>query len=114
MKTDPLDTFRQRLREPQHRFADSLAFIEQHYAYQPQPFKNGQLSNQAGENQGSCKILGFALLEQLSTEEALLAFGEHYQHVLSTPSGQDHQNIRQLVLHGLSAVRFDTLPLSKK
>lgn len=109
-----LADFKLRLQLPTHLFADSLAFIEQYYHYQPQAFLNGSITNLAGENQGSCKILGLALLEGLSTEEALLAFGEHYRHVLASPAGQDHQNIRQLLLTGLNAVAFEQLPLSRR
>lgn len=111
---DALEDFKQRLKHPEHRFADSLAFIEQHYQYQPQAFRNGALSNAADENQGSCKIFGLALLEGLSTEETLLAFAEHYRHVLASPAAQDHQNIRQLLKTGLDAVQFEQLPLSRR
>lgn len=61
------EQFKWHILHPQHRFTDSLAFIEQHYHYQPQAFRNGSITNLAGENQGSCKILGLALLEGLST-----------------------------------------------
>lgn len=98
----------------QQRFADTLAFIEQHYLHQPQPFDNGPLHNAAGENQGSCKILGLALLENLSLEQALLCFGEYYRDVQAAPQGADHPNIRQLMKGGLEAVRFGGLPLARK
>jgi len=111
---EALTEFKQRLKQAEHRFADSLAFIEQHYQYQPHAFRNGALSNCADENQGSCKIFGLALLEGLSTEETLLAFGEHYRHVLTSPAAQDHQNIRQLLKTGLDAVQFEQLPLSRR
>lgn len=97
-----------------HVFADTLAFIERHYAYQPQPFDNGPLHNTAGENQGSCKILGLALLEGLNAEQALLCFGEHYRNVLASPDGSDHANIRQLIKTDLKQVSFETLPLTRK
>lgn len=99
---------------PGHSFAESLAFIERHYAYQPCAFRNGNQHNAAGENQGSCKILALAVLEGLNTEEALLAFGEHYRTVLATPDGRDHQNIRQLLAHGLAGVEFNQLPLTRR
>ena len=101
------------IKQPGHRFADSLAFIDAHYHYSARAFDNAGLHNPAGSNQGSCKILGWAQLEQLSTEEALLAFGEHYTYVLATPDETEHANIRQLLKHGLAAVRFTQLPLSR-
>lgn len=101
------------IKQPGHRFADTLAFIEQNYRYTPQAFDNAGLHNPAGSNQGSCKILGLALLEQLSSEQALLAFGEHYIYVLATPNETEHANIRHLLKHGLEAVSFNELPLSR-
>ncbi|MGV2528113.1 UNVERIFIED_CONTAM: HopJ type III effector protein, partial [Bacillus thuringiensis] len=74
-----LKDFRASLRNRNHAFSDTLAFIASNYDYQPCRFVNGTLENAAGENEGSCKTLGLALLEGFSTEEALLAFGEHYQ-----------------------------------
>ncbi len=112
--TETLQEFLAGLASGRHAFADTLAFIERHYAYQPQPFNNGPLHNAAGENQGSCKIIGLALLENLNAEQALLCFGEHYRHVLASPGDNDHANIRQLLKTGLEQVSFGTLPLTRK
>jgi hypothetical protein len=65
------------------------------------------VENAAGQNEGSCKTLGLALLEGLS-DQALLAFGEHYRSVLATPEGSDHGNIRALIEHGLAASTSST------
>lgn len=105
--------FLQAIKQPEHRFADTLAFIDANYQYTACAFENAGLHNAAGSNQGSCKILGLALLENLSTHDALLAFGEHYRHILATPDGSDHANIRQLLKHGLESVHFNQLPLSR-
>ena len=105
--------FLQAIKQPEHRFADTLAFIDANYQYTACAFDNAGLYNATGSNQGSCKILGLALLENLSTHDALLAFGEHYRHVLATPDGSDHANIRQLLKHGLESVHFNQLPLSR-
>lgn len=72
------------------------------------------MHNAAGQNEGSCKTLGLALLEGLSDEEALLAFGEHYRSVLATPEGSDHGNIRALMAHGLAGVTFEAQPLQRR
>ncbi|MFF4427241.1 HopJ type III effector protein [Streptomyces sp. NPDC001549] len=109
-----LNSLRASLASGEHEFADTLAFITAHYEYQPQAFRNGELDNAAGENEGSCKTLGLALLEALSDQEALLAFGEHYRSVLATPNDTDHSNIRNLMNHGLAGVRFAGQPLTRK
>ncbi|MBK4990772.1 HopJ type III effector protein [Pseudomonas sp. S60] len=109
-----LNTLRTRLASGQHAFADTLAFVAEHYDYQPQAFDNGGLQSAAGQNEGSCKTLGLALLEGLSDQEALLAFGEHYRDVVATPEGSDHGNIRALIKHGLAGVTFAAQPLTRK
>ena len=109
-----LNTLRTSLNSGEHTFADTLAFIAAGYDYQPQAFNNGGVENAAGQNEGSCKTLGLALLEGLSDEEALLAFGEHYRSVLATPEGSDHGNIRALIKHGLAGVKFETQPLTRR
>ncbi|MEU3406556.1 HopJ type III effector protein [Streptomyces sp. NPDC006670] len=112
--TDDLNSLRTSLASGEHEFADTLAFIAAHYEYQPQAFRNGEAENASGENEGSCKTLGLALLEGLSDQEALLAFGEHYRSVLATPEGSDHGNIRNLMAHGLAGVTFAEQPLTRK
>ena len=109
-----LNTLRARLNSGEHVFADTLAFVAAGYDYQPQAFNNGGVENAAGQNEGSCKTLGLALLEGLSDQEALLAFGEHYRSVLATPEGSDHGNIRALISHGLAGVKFAQAPLTKR
>ncbi|MEN1835171.1 HopJ type III effector protein [Pseudomonas lijiangensis] len=109
-----LNTLRTRLTSGEHVFADTLAFIAAGYDYQPQAFNNGGVENAAGQNEGSCKTLGLALLEGLSDEETMLAFGEHYRSVQATPEGTDHGNIRALIAHGLAGVKFEGEPLKRK
>jgi hypothetical protein len=109
-----LQDFRAALRSGSHRFADTLQFVAEHYDYQPCAFGNGNLFNAAGENQGSCKLLGLALLENFSLEETLLAFGEHYRSVLQTPDGSEHANIRALQAGGLAGVHFESAALRRK
>jgi hypothetical protein len=109
-----LNTLRASLNSGEHAFADTLAFIADGYDYQPQAFNNGSVENAAGQNEGSCKTLGLALLEGLSDEETLLAFGEHYRSVVATPEGNDHGNIRALIAHGLACVKFTAQPLTRR
>lgn len=109
-----LQDFRARLHSEQFLFAETLAFIAAHYDYQPSAFRNGSVENAIGQNEGSCKTLGLALLEGLSLEETLRAFGEHYRAVLATPNGNDHGNIRALQGTGLHGVHFERQPLTPK
>lgn len=104
--------FLEELTQADFKFAQTLEFIAQNYQYQAQAFVNGEVENAAGQNEGSCKTLGLALLENLTTEQALLCFGEHYRDVLATPEGSDHANIRALIKHGLAGVKFAALPLT--
>jgi hypothetical protein len=109
-----LSDFRARLHSEQFIFAETLAFIAEHYDYQPCAFSNGAVDNAAGQNEGSCKTLSLALLEGLSLEETLQCFGEHYRSVLATPDGSDHGNIRALMATGLAGVRFEQPALKRK
>lgn len=109
-----LADFRANLGNGQHLFATTLAFIAAHYDYRPCAFLNGQVENPAGQNEGSCKTLGLALLEGFSLEETLFAFGEHYRSVLATPAGSDHGNIRALQNTGLAGLRFSQPSLLHK
>jgi hypothetical protein len=109
-----LGDFRARLRSDQFTFAETLAFIAEHYEYQPSAFSNGAVANTAGQNEGSCKTLSMALLEGLSLEETLRCFGEHYRSVLASPHADDHGNIRALMVTGLPGVRFEQPALTRK
>ncbi|SDR73783.1 HopJ type III effector protein [Halopseudomonas litoralis] len=108
------EQFKARLESADHRFAETLAFIEQHYHYQPSAFSNGDVRNSAEQNQGSCKLLAMALDQGLTDEQALKCFAEHYQSVLASPDGSDHTNIRSLMNQGLAGVSFDRQPLTRR
>lgn len=88
-------------------FSDSIAIIDSLYTFTPITFQNGNVVNAAGENNGSCKILSFGHLLHLSEQQTLRCFGEFYQEVVDSTEGNDHQNIRQFMLHGWSGVVFD-------
>ncbi len=95
-------------------FEDTMNVIEEHFDFTPSAFKNGEVVNKEGENSGSCKLLSFAQLQQLSKEETLHCFGQYYRDVLQTPAGDDHQNIRNFMKTGWDGVSFDQDPLVKK
>jgi len=95
-------------------FKDVIEFIESHYQFHPTSFKNGGAYNEASQNQGSAKVFSFALLNNLSKEDTLLLFAEHYQAVLNASEGTDHQNIRQFIYHGWPGVAFEGQALTEK
>lgn len=112
-----LDIFLKKLRsEPEAiEFADTISTIDENYNYTPTAFTNGEVTNEAGQNEGSCKILAFAFINNLTITETLHCFGKYYREdVLAHPAGNDHQNIRQFILDGFEGVKFDVLPLEFK
>lgn len=89
-------------------FTDTISVIEQHYYFTETNFKNGDLENAAGQNNGSCKIFAFAWLNNFNEQQTLECFGDYYRHdVLSKPDGTDHQNIRNFMKYGWSGIRFE-------
>ena len=96
------------------QFADVMALIDAYYDHTPTAFTNGEAINQAAENQGSAKVFSFARIHGLSEDETLMCFAEHFRAVKNTPSGSDHQNIRQFMSHGWSGVQLPAGCLSPK
>ena len=95
-------------------FNEVIECIDNHYSYQPSEFVNGETINQAGTNEGSCKIFAFAQLHQLNPNETLNCFGDYYREdVLKHPDNSDHANIRQFMLHGWNGIQFKTPPLTQ-
>jgi HopJ type III effector protein len=93
--------------------------IEKHYHYTPSRFTNGSnekpLVNEAGTNEGSCKIFYFSKLNQLNQEEALACFGKYYRDdVLNNPDGDDHGNIRSFMTYGWDGINFEKAALKEK
>ncbi|MEO5910752.1 MAG: HopJ type III effector protein [Pelobium sp.] len=109
-----INTLLKDLKENQIKFAAVISFIENLYQHHPTAFKNGTVFNQADQNQGSAKVFYFAQLKNLSKEETLLLFAEHYQSVLANPEGTDHQNIRQFMLNGWAGISFEGKALKSK
>lgn len=100
-------------------FEETMAVIQQYFVYQPIRFSNGagadQIINEAGTNEGSCKIFAFAQLHQLSKEFTLTLFGEYYwSDVMQNPNGTNHQNIRNFIKYGWDHIRMDGQALIPK
>ncbi|PSW21910.1 type III effector [Photobacterium sanctipauli] len=100
-------------------FKDVIQTIEQHYTYTPTAFTNGlgkeTLRNEAGQNEGSCKIFAFAKANQLNEAETLACFGDFYRvDVLQHPENTDHQNIRHFMKYGWQGIQFANAALAPK
>lgn len=104
-----LDTFLARVKSGEHVvFQETLAVIAAHYQYIPTRFRNGDVVNEAGTNEGSCKLFYFARLHGLSPIETLSLFGDYYwKDVLGNPEGRDHANIRAFMRHGWVGIAYD-------
>ncbi|MGY5453006.1 HopJ type III effector protein [Agarivorans sp. MS3-6] len=98
----------------QLRFEDSMAIIDANFEFTPSAFTNGQQSNAAGENSGSCKVFSFAQIQGLNQQQTLHLFGQYYRDVVATPDAEDHQNIRQFMLSGWDGITFSQAALSNK
>ncbi|MFT5003775.1 MAG: hypothetical protein ACI952_002134 [Flavobacteriales bacterium] len=94
-------------------FNEVMAVISANYHYQPCAFKNGELTNLSGTNEGSCKIFAFAQLQGLSKEATLACFGHYYREdVMLNSAGTDHGNIRNFIKQGWQGINFFGVALS--
>lgn len=94
-------------------FQDVMDVISRCYSYQQTTFSNGDVVNQAGTNEGSCKIFAFAQLNNLSEQATLNCFGQYYRDdVLKNPTGDDHGNIRNFMEHGWAGIKFEQKALT--
>ena len=102
------------------QFTEVISVIEENYNYRPTRFQNGAgsraISNDAGSNEGSCKIFAFGKLHGLDKQQTLACFGNYYREdVRGHPKNDDHANIRNFMQHGWEGIRFDSealLPLT--
>ncbi|PIE25129.1 MAG: type III effector [Neptuniibacter caesariensis] len=92
-------------------FEDTMQVIADNYSFTATAFSNGNLTNEAGQNEGSCKIFAFAQLNNLDEETTLKCFGRFYKDVLATPEGTDHGNIRNFMRTGWQGIKFASPPL---
>ncbi len=96
-------------------FLHVMETIEQHYNYTPTRFSNGEVVNESGTNEGSCKIFAFGQLNKLNEHETLACFGTYYRDdVLQNPKGTDHANIRTFMLNGWDGIKFGSPALMVK
>jgi len=112
-----LDAFLQRLNDLPYsvKFEDTMSVIESLYDFTPTPFKNGEVFNEAGQNNGSCKLFAFAQMHNLNEQQTLNCFGAYYRdEVLMHPDGTDHQNIRNFIQTGWAGIAFEGAALKPK
>jgi hypothetical protein len=112
-----IDTFLAQLQSTpeQISFEQTMTVIDANYHFTPAVFRNGDVHNSAGQNSGSCKLLAFALLHQLTVPQTLACFGDYYRRdVLQHPESSDHQNIRNFMRSGWQGVAFDSQPLQPR
>ena len=100
-------------------FTEVINTIEQAYHYTPTRFHNGTgskaVTNEAGSNEGSCKILAFGRLNNLNEKQTLACFGKYYREdVLGHPDNDDHANIRNFILQGWEGIHFESKALHPK
>ena len=92
-----------------------MAVIENDYQYKATQFSNGDVVNEAGTNEGSCKLFAFAKLNHLGEQQTLALFGQYYRDdVMANPEGTDHANIRNFMVSGWQGIEFSALALTKK
>lgn len=112
-----LDAFLQKLNNDPHaiEFTDTMAVIDGLYEFTPTVFKNGELENAAGQNNGSCKLFAFAKLQNLNKEQTLTCFGAYYRKdVLANPQATDHGNIRNFMKFGWDGITYAGVALTAK
>lgn len=100
-------------------FPEVMDVIAEHYHYTPTSFTNGlgesSVNNEAGANEGSCKLFAFAKIHNLTEEETLHCFGDYYRKdVLENPEGLDHSNIRNFIQYGWEGITFSGQALTPK
>lgn len=96
-------------------FKDVIALIDATFTFTPTAFTNGEVRNDANQNNGSCKLLALGQYLNLTNEQTLALFGTYYRKdVLENPQDDDHANIRNFMKTGSAGVNFETFPLALK
>lgn len=99
------------------RFEAVIDVINSCYHYTLTAFSNGlgedRFLNEAGSNEGSCRVFAFAKAQGLSQQQTLHCFGQYYHHdVLQNPEGNDHANIRNFMRYGWDGIVFHGVALT--
>ena len=95
-------------------FNDVIALVDSTFSFTPTAFTNGDVKNEANQNNGSCKLLALGQHLNLNQTQTLNLFGRFYREdVLNNPNGDDHANIRNFMKTGHEGVVFETFPLKE-
>lgn len=108
----PFQPLLDRLQQGAADFEDVITYVNAHFDYTPTRFSNGlgdnPVINDAGKNEGSCRVFALARHLGLSEADTLQLFGRFYRNdVLGNPEGSDHGNIRRFMRDGWAGIRFD-------
>merc|ERR1712003_214908 len=96
-------------------FEEFVEMVDESYESQLLEFKNGDIVNKPGENDGSAKVLSYAALSNFDKETTLKLWGQYYREVLNDPDGDSHPNIRNFMKTGWDGVPFENgIALTKK
>lgn len=96
-------------------FEDVIEMIDSHYESQLLEFKNGDMLNKQGQNEGSAKVLSYAALSEMDKDTTLKLWGQYYREVLADKDGDSHQNIRNFMKYGWEGVPFENgISLTRK
>lgn len=98
----------------QIEFGEVIGLIDDYYEFVPTAFRNGDVFNETGQNNGSCKIFSFGLLHGLDKNQLLCCFGSYYKEVVANPEGDDHQNIRNFMATGWEGIEMQGQALKRK
>merc|ERR1719329_96482 len=96
-------------------FDEFITLCDEQYEAGLIEFKNGDVVNMPGENEGSAKVLSYAALADFDKDMTLKLWGQYYRDVLAKPDGDDHSNIRNFMKYGWEGVDFyNGIALTKK
>jgi len=97
------------------KFEEVMELIDTHFESGLIEFKNGNIVNKPGENEGSAKLLSYAALSEFDKDNTLKLWGQYYREVLADPDGDSHQNIRNFMKSGWDGVPFENgIALTRK
>jgi len=97
------------------KFEEVMELIDTHFESGLIEFKNGNIVNKPGENEGSAKLLSYAALSEFDKDTTLKLWGQYYREVLADPDGDSHQNIRNFMKSGWDGVPFENgIALTRK
>lgn len=88
-------------------FEEVMGHIDENYETQLLEFRNGDIVNKPGENEGSAKVLSYAILSGFDKDTTLKLWGQYYREVLADPEGDSHSNIRNFMKNGWDGVPFE-------